>query len=274
MNWNDHIVDKSVAALAESFVSIVTDRNCDQHGALTKTFEQFRDHLKANVTDDPADVHTNDSATTIMDKLKQMVAATGLPLEQFLHTARGASLATRLNELSKRKESTVPQVNIMKLHAVESVREVAKAVNAGELVGVPFSEVLMGHARLVKRAGETDAKAFARLYESDVEFRNADKAATEAGWIEHSKASYPGTMSVEVASTEIGNTLVSDDSYKAAEQLRTLVEAQRARAPTLTTEQLYDAVYRDPANRTITARAHPTTSSTSGDELQHSRPQR
>jgi hypothetical protein len=58
------------------------------------------------------------------------------------------------------------------------------------------------------------------------------------------------------------------DRYKAAAQLKSLVEAQRAKAPTLTTEQLYDAVYRDPANRTITARAHPTMSSPSGDALQ------
>jgi hypothetical protein len=75
-------------------------------------------------------------------------------------------------------------------------------------------------------------------------------------------------MSVEPVSTEVGNTSVSDDSFKAADQLKALVEEQRRRAPTLSTSALYDAVYADPANRTITARAHPRRSSTSGSELQ------
>jgi hypothetical protein len=81
-------------------------------------------------------------------------------------------------------------------------------------------------------------------------------------------AGFPNLMSVEVVSTEVGSTLTPDDSYKAAAELKSLVAAMHAKAPTLTTEQLYDAVYRDPANRTITARAHQTRSSTDGSELQ------
>jgi hypothetical protein len=60
------------------------------------------------------------------------------------------------------------------------------------------------------------------------------------------------------------------DSWKAAAQLQTLVEAQRAKAPTLTTSALFEAVYSAPENKTLVARAHgrPDVSSTSGDELQ------
>jgi hypothetical protein len=82
-------------------------------------------------------------------------------------------------------------------------------------------------------------------------------------------AGFPNMMGVEVVSVEVGNTSVTDDSYKAADELKALVAAQRAKAPTLTVEQLWNAVYADPANRTITARAHPMRSSTSGSELQH-----
>ena len=47
-------------------------------------------------------------------------------------------------------------------------------------------------------------------------------------------------------------------------------EEQRGPAPWMTSEQLYDRVMADPANKAIVARAfkRPTASSTSGDELQ------
>ena len=74
-------------------------------------------------------------------------------------------------------------------------------------------------------------------------------------------------MRTEPLSTEAGDTTVADDSYAAAQQIAALVAEQRARASTLTTSQLYDAVYADPNNNALLARAH-RRSSTSGDELQ------
>ena len=50
-------------------------------------------------------------------------------------------------------------------------------------------------------------------------------------------------MRTEPLSTEAGDTTVADDSYAAAQQIAALVAEQRARASTLTTSQLYDAVY-------------------------------
>jgi hypothetical protein len=65
---NNSIIDESVAALAESFASILADQNCDTAVAMTKTFEQFADHLKSNVvtfdgdSDSDSDIgsHTSD----------------------------------------------------------------------------------------------------------------------------------------------------------------------------------------------------------------------
>jgi NADPH-dependent curcumin reductase CurA len=84
----------------------------------------------------------------------------------------------------------------------------------------------MGHARISERAGESDAKAFTRLYESNAEFRKADRAATEAGWIEHHKSNFPNMMDVTPQSTEVGNTLVGDDSAAAYTQFQQLAEKQ------------------------------------------------
>jgi hypothetical protein len=238
------------------------------------------------------DIEEDDQPTPqpLLEKLGQFITVlsaadpTRSPQEhlyRLLHTPRGAALATRLNslhssvppthhlKLSKNQKDT-PMVDIFKLSNPQSVVEIAKAINSGEATNIPFSEVLMGHARLSKRAGESDAKAFTRLYESDIEFRKADKAATEAGWIDYQKSSYPNMMSVEVVSVETGDTNVSSDSWKAADQLKALVEEQRARAPTLSTEQLYDAVMRNPANRATVDRAfrRPNASSVNTDYLE------
>ena len=78
---------------------------------------------------------------------------------------------------------------------------------------------------------------------------------------------YPNRMSVEVVSTEVGSGSVTDDSYKAADQLKAKVEEQRRLAPTLTTSQLFERVYSNPENKDVVARAHrrPTASSPSYD---------
>ena len=46
----DHTVDKSVAALAESVASILKDKDADHGAELTKTFGQFGEHLKTEVS--------------------------------------------------------------------------------------------------------------------------------------------------------------------------------------------------------------------------------
>jgi hypothetical protein len=104
------------------------------------------------------------------DKLEGMVAAViaaapSLQREQavhfLLHTARGRNVAQHLASITKtEREHPVPQVNIFKLHNPDSVKEIAKSIISGEVTGVSFHDVLMGHARLSKRDGETDAKAY------------------------------------------------------------------------------------------------------------------
>jgi hypothetical protein len=195
--------------------------------------------------------------SVLPDKLEGMIAAIitanpSLEREQavhfLLHTARGRAAANHLANITK--ESPMPRFE--KLHNVESVIAISKHIIDNGPSGVTeheFTKMLADHAALNKRTEDSNAQAFSRVFTDpgNVEIRRAH-ALTK---------SFPNMMSVEPVSTEVGKTSVSDDSYKVAEQLKALVEEQRARAPTLTISELYDRVYADPANRTITARAHP-----------------
>jgi hypothetical protein len=215
-------------------------------------------------------IDPNDTPTALHPQLQHMVnamiqAVPSLKQEHalffLLHSPHGRALARHLSEVTKAKEHSMPQVDILKLRNIESVAEISKAIIKGD-TGMDehtFAQILMGHARTAKRANESDAAAFSRVFTdpANIEIRRAH-ALTK---------SFPNVMSVEPVSVETGSTLVTDDSATAADQLRTLVEQQRARAPTLTTSQLFERVYADPANKAVVARAH-RRSSTSGDELQ------
>ncbi len=107
----------------------------------------------------------------------------------------------------------------------------------------------MGHARTAKRAGETDAAAFSRILTdpANVELRKA-YGATKG---------YPNLMDIEPVSTEAGSSEFEADSAEALKQLNEMVEEQRRRAPTLTTGQLFERVFQDPANAKLAARTYP-----------------
>jgi hypothetical protein len=172
---------------------------------------------------------------------------------RFLATPPGTAF---ISSLSK-KEQPMPQVDIFKLHNEQSVIEIAKS---GALSPHDMSAVVMGHAKLAKRDKESEHQAYARIVDSNIEIRRA------------LLKSLPNMMSVEVVSTEVGSTSVVSDAWKAAAQLQAKIEQQRRLAPTLTRTEIQEMVYADPDNKLLVAQAHPTTSSTSGDELQRDRP--
>lgn len=238
MRHNDNavIIDDATQELAEYVGSILADNNINKAAAMAQLFEDFGDYLKSNITDDPAD----DTRHPLLEKLEAMVTATGLPLEHFLHTARGAALAERLNNLSKQKDPPMPQVNIMKLIEVTE-------------------QGLM--AQVTKRDGESYAQSFARRYENDISFRRDWAALTDA---KHLMALGKGMATLTPTSTEVGNTNVSDDSAEAVRLLREMADKQH---------RSFEQVFADPANRALAARTYtaahrPTASSTSGSELQ------
>jgi hypothetical protein len=191
-----------------------------------------------------------------LDELvREMIAATGGDLHPqrarrwLLHTEQGQALLAQ-----HKRETPMPTVDVMKLHNPDSVLEFIKSSGATEHV---ISEVIMGHAKLNKRDGESDAQAFARVFPK---FQTAYGIAK----------GYPNMMSIEPVSVEVGDTSVSDDSWKASEQLAALMEEQRSRAPWMTASRAWEAIYADPANKALVARAHklPTASSVNTDYLE------
>src|SRR5882757_1797448 len=72
-------------------------------------------------------------------------------LHYLLHHAHGRKLAEHLNSLSKHKDEPMPQVDITKLHNIDSVTEIAKNVNDDKvsITEHEFTEILQGHAKIV-----------------------------------------------------------------------------------------------------------------------------
>jgi hypothetical protein len=203
----------------------------------------------------PTDADKAPLSVKLDELVTEMIAATGGDLHPqrarrwLLHTPHGRELLAQ-----HKRETPMPTVDIMKLHNPDSVIEFIKSSGASEHV---ISEVIMGHAKLNKRDGESDAQAFARVFPK---FQTAYGVAK----------GYPNLMSVEPVSVEVGDTSVADDSWKASGQLAALVEEQRRLAPWMTATQAWEAIYADPANKALVVRAHklPTTSSVNTDYLE------
>jgi hypothetical protein len=214
---------------------------------------------------DENQIDPNDTPTALLPKLSAMVAAMVRAepslteehaLFHLLHSSHGRRLAEHLNNLTKRKD---PPMN-----RTEELRDIAKA--AGGMAAIAkniidrgsttiseheFSAALMEHAKAHKRDNESTFGAFSRLLENDIDLRKA------LGIVK-------GYAHTEPTSAEAGSTLISDDSAEAVRQLKEMANKQR---------RTFEQVFADPANKALTARTYtsahrPTTSSTSGSELQ------
>ncbi len=208
--------------------------------------------LRKAENDDISDenmIDPNDTPTSLLPKLNDMVLAMVRAepslseehaLFHILHSPHGRKLAEHLNNISKGE--TMPQVDIMKVIAITE-------------------DALMAQAKLHKRYDESDAKAFARVYENDIDFRKQWRDLTEA---KHVVALGKGMATLTPTSTEVGNTNVKSDAAEAVRLLTEMAEKQH---------RSFEQVFTDPANaklarQTYTAHHRPTASSTSGDELQ------
>jgi hypothetical protein len=201
----------------------------------------FNDIMKL----DDDNIDPNDTPTPLEPKLQQMVnamikAVPSLKEEHalffLLHTPHGRALAQHLNSLTKKE--TPMQTDIFKLHNIESVVTIAKHIidnGASEISEFDFYRVVYGHAQMNKRAGESDAKAFNRVFETP-EIRRA------YGIVK-------GYMDIEPVSVEIGGSVTADDSKKAYEQLYKMAEEMRRKSPTLTIHQAFARVFSAEENR-------------------------
>jgi len=131
----------------------------------------------------------------------------------------------------------MPQIDIFKLNNIASVVEIAKAVTKGDadISEMEFTKMLQGHAVLTKRAGESVGAAFERLLTA----QTSDGAELRKAYV-----ATKGMASLEPTSTEVGSTLVSDDSIEAVRQLQELADKQR---------RSFEQVFQDPAYAEIAA---------------------
>jgi hypothetical protein len=126
--------------------------------------------------------------------------------------------------------------------------------------GIGFAEQAL-MAQVAKRDDESDAKAFTRKFENDLEFRKQWRDPTEA---KHLLSLGKGMATLKPTSTEVGNTSVSDDSAEAIRLLNEMATKQGRK---------FEDVFADPNNKALAGRTYtgahrPTASSTSGSELQ------
>jgi hypothetical protein len=194
--------------------------------------------------------NTEDDDKKVSVKIKELVAemiraAPSLHPQTaarwLLHSEQGQKL------LAQHKRNT-PMIDIAKVIAVTE-------------------DCLMVRAKLQKRDGETDAHAFTRLYEGDIEFRRQWASVSEAKQLLGLAATkaYPNLASLTPTSTEVGGTLVSDDSAEAIRLLNEMAEKQH---------RTFEQVFADPNNKALAGKTYtgahrPTASSTSGSELQN-----
>jgi hypothetical protein len=135
---NDHsVIDMATEALAESVVSILADEDdsLDKAAALSKTFEQFSNHLKDNFADEiqPQSI-TKTTKDTPMDRLSE------------------------LRDIAKQDGGMIAI-------AKHIIAKGSTAITEHE-----YSAALMAHCRLNKIAGETDAGAFSRIFSDPASF--------------------------------------------------------------------------------------------------------
>ncbi len=155
--------------------------------------KMFNDIIKADVSDPLRGPRDEDDSLKVETKLrawaKLMVTVDPTRSEEeHLHrmtsTAHGRLLALHLNEISK-KENTP-----MDIHKLMPAIEI-------------LEEGLMKQATINKREGETDAKAFARKYENDLDFRKSWANISEMKQFAALSKSVPQMMSTTPVSTEV-----------------------------------------------------------------------
>jgi hypothetical protein len=290
-------VDDALIALAESVASIDAAHcsNIEKREALTETFAQFSDFLKANAKannmnpDEDADEDAGmpdskfvvgdgeqSNAESVIDPLiarHVAVLRTVRPdltneeaLRVLIQTPRGRQLSAHLRDISKSKsmsKTSDPTAELTKYISTSgNIQGVAKhIVEKGEspLTESQLHDAVMSVARTQKKSGETDAQSFARLFESNADIRKAQQIARDQAFVESAQKSIGAyqMQSVNVApvSTNVGNTNVADDSEAAYQQLKQMAEQLAASAPYMSVHQAFEQVFTAQENASLAVRA-------------------
>jgi hypothetical protein len=197
----------------------------------------FDDVMLRKADDDPDDDNkVSAKLNAMVDAM--IVAAPSISRQQaahyLLHNAHGRRLAEHLNSLSKHEEPNMPQVDIL---TVASILE--DGLNA----------------QVIKRDGESFAKAFSRKYENDLEFRKSWATVSEA-----KQMLALGKGMATLTPTSVGVDNINDPAEAVAALQAMATKNGRS----------FETEFADPANAKLASRTYTAThrSSVSADYLE------
>jgi hypothetical protein len=230
MTNNREVINKSVAALAESVGSIFDEVDDDKAAALAETFEQFQDYLTKSYDEG----HGGDSAPRFSQRFSSTKAASEEPM------TRGELKAERAEQLRA----------IVKAHGITAL---AKGVVAG-LTSIDEHELTALATEDAQRAYPelSPTQAFEKVYLSDPTLREAitiAKAAEAARYFDLQPVVVSGDAALDV-----------NDPNEAIAQLK---EIGRRRWPSQSEAKQFERAFTDPANAEIAAKAHRRPAATS-----------
>jgi hypothetical protein len=292
---NSDIIDEAVEQLAEYLGSVLTDKKYVNKAAeMTNLFESFESYLKTTFDGDStplgsATAHPNDiNDISVLDpKLASMVAAVmalpgtqrfdrttgkhvtdppmtkGEALHWLTRTPHGTAFARHHAAITKKEEP---------MTRPEEMQQMRKFItsNPGGMVAVAKRIVEQGGTSLseaeftelwITEAGST--AAFAKEFAGPPNWKHlAYGIVRDANYVK----TYRKLNVIDIEPVVVGgkDAMAVNDPAEAMKQLNALAEKQH---------RTFEEVFSDPANRTLAARTYtshhrPTSSSTSGSELQ------
>jgi hypothetical protein len=214
--------------------------------------------------DDEDDEIIDDDQSPLPEKLEQfaqiLIAANPeLTREQavyfLIHNAHGRALAEHLASVTKTKEPKMSRIEELtkltkyigedpgNMHAISK-----HIIEKGEtsLTEHDFTALLTEHCKRVKQPHESVAGAFSRIFENDIEVRQA-----------HAICKSPAPQ-MSLVPTQVGGADaldVNNDRSKAYEQLKAMAEEQCRKSPSTTFAAAFERVFSDASNSEIAQRA-------------------
>jgi hypothetical protein len=244
-------IDDAMIALAESVASIdaAACSNIEKREALTETFAQFSDFLKANAKannmnpDEDADQDAGvpdskfvvgdgeqSNSESVIDPLiarHVAVLRTVRPdltneeaMRILIQTPRGRQLSAHLRDISKQDRNPVATVEghmtkLKKYAATHGVAGIAaEIVKSGTALSEhQISDLIMEAAKRDRRPNESVHQAFARLY-SDANVWKAIQIAKDQGFAESAQQRMKAVGAYEMATVDVKpvSTVVGDTS--------------------------------------------------------------
>jgi hypothetical protein len=272
---NNTTIDESVQQLADYFVDIINDDNGDKPGRLGKLFEDYKNYLKAEVSDPlrgPREEPDDEKLSAQLDEIitEMIVAAPSLHPQRarrwLLQTPHGREL---LAQHTTKKEAP--------MNRSEEMQEMHKFVKEGGMSAIAKRILETGGTSLTEHEYTTLVQEAASLNKVSFEKAFADPTTQQAYKIVVREAGYVKSLGYSPDNIQkrqgVGTATLTPTSV-GVDDINDPMEAVRLLSEMATKQgRKFEDVFADPNNKwlagkTYTGAQRPTASSTSGSELQ------